>query len=120
MNIVELEHPTVANRPVEEAAQKKKRRWVFLGMAGFLLGIYLFFSFLFSDMGLVNYLRLGQTARNLEAEIAALKKENDRLRDEVEDLKTDPQTIEHLARERLGMAREGDTVFQFEKTPPSR
>ncbi|MBI1864307.1 MAG: septum formation initiator family protein [Nitrospirae bacterium] len=89
-------------------------------MAGFLLGIYLFFSFLFSDMGLVNYLRLGQTARNLEAEIAALKKENDRLRDEVEDLKTDPQTIERLARERLGMAREGDTVFQFEKNPPSR
>ena len=42
-----------------------------------------------------------------------LKDENQKLRDEIDKLKSDPFAIEVLAREKLNMARPGETVYQF-------
>ena len=42
----------------------------------------------------------------LEAEVRALEREVDALR-------TDPEAIERVARDELGMIREGELVFQF-------
>jgi cell division protein FtsB len=51
----------------------------------------------------------------------AIRAENERLRREVRDLerdvqalRTQPETIERIARDELGMVREGEIVFQFD------
>ena len=42
-----------------------------------------------------------------------LKKENQKLRYEIDALKSDPFAIELLAREKLNMVRSGETVYQL-------
>ncbi len=58
--------------------------------------------------------------RALRQELLELHVEHERLRDEIkhlekhiDDLKTDPETIEGLARNELGMIRKDEVVFQF-------
>lgn len=52
--------------------------------------------------------RITSSNAQLEREIAALKQET-------ELLKNDARAIERLARDELGMVREGEIVFQFPK-----
>jgi cell division protein FtsB len=73
-----------------------------------------------------------RNVRHLQQEIAAQKVENEKLRErnqalqaEVEDLKSGLAAIEELARNELGMIKEGETFFQVirrskatGKTPP--
>ena len=48
-----------------------------------------------------------------EASNKTLKQKNQKLRSKVEALKSDPLSIEILAREKLNMVRAGETVYQF-------
>ena len=52
----------------------------------------------------------------LEREIAALRAETDRLSAAVARLRSDPDSIERIAREELGLVRPGERVL---KLPPS-
>ena len=96
----------------EKEKQERLRKTVLLG-GGLLLSAYLVFSLVFGDLGLVRYFTLDKEYRNVKEDIRRLEKENGRLRQQVEALKTDPETIEKLAREKLGMVREGEKVYQF-------
>ncbi len=65
------------------------------------------------DEGLPRY-------RALKGELAEIERVNDRLRREVEQLhreadslRIDPQAIERIARDELGMIREDEILFQF-------
>jgi cell division protein FtsB len=49
--------------------------------------------------------------RSLQKEIATLQQENERLRDHVERLKSDPDAIEHEARETLHYARPDEVIW---------
>ncbi len=58
--------------------------------------------------------------RALRSELAEIERTNARLRDEVRrldsdvrGLRTDERAIERIARDELGMVREGEIVFQF-------
>lgn len=53
---------------------------------------------------------------SLEAEIAATDESIQILEDRLERIENDPATLERLAREELGMVRDGDLVVVF--TPP--
>ncbi|MBI5379673.1 MAG: septum formation initiator family protein [Nitrospirae bacterium] len=97
----------------QEREQRRRRFRVLLQLAGLLVGSYLLLSLLFGNLGLLRYYKMHQLYYQTQQEVEALEREHARLRQEVEDLKTDPQTIERIARERLGMAREGEIVFQF-------
>jgi cell division protein FtsL len=50
---------------------------------------------------------------NVRTEIKRLNKENAALEGHVKDLKTDPQTIEKIAREELGQARPGEVIIKL-------
>lgn len=55
--------------------------------------------------------------RELEAKQYALKQEeelNARLKREIDLLKKDPEYVEKVARDKLGYAREGETIYRFE------
>ncbi len=58
----------------------------------------------------------------VEGELASVRAENRGLKRDVADLKTevqklrdDPASIEHIARDQLGMVRKSEVVFQFPK-----
>lgn len=74
---------------------------------------------LFGDRGILHLMAQRERAESLKREIDELRTENARLAAEIVALKTDPRAIERLAREELGLARPGETVFLIHEDDPS-
>jgi cell division protein FtsB len=74
---------------------------------------------LFGDRGILHLVAQRERAESLRREIEDLRAENGRLAGEIGALKTDPRSIERLAREELGLARPGETVFLIPEEEPS-
>ena len=55
--------------------------------------------------------------RQLQKDIDALQQENARLRQHVERLKSDPDAIEHEAREKLHYAKPGEVIYTLPSQP---
>lgn len=81
-------------------------------VAGFAL---LLLQDIFGTHGVLAMHRSEVEARKIQEEINRLDKENQALQNHVKDLKTDPATIECIAREDMGLARPGEFIF---KTQP--
>jgi cell division protein FtsB len=91
-----------------------RNRWLLLGI---LVGLPLMLYVFFGSHGLLQRFRLEQEKSDLEAKIIVAEKENERLGIEAKALDTDLNVIEKVAREKYGMAREGETVYRIlEKT----
>lgn len=95
-------------------SEQRKRRAVFTAVIALVL-VYLAASFLLGDMGYLSYKRLVSARGNIQAEVEAVKQRNVELEEEVRALKDDPEAIERLAREDLGLGREDELIFNFEK-----
>ncbi len=65
----------------------------------------------FGDKGLLELLQQEQRTLELEQQVRALRDENARLSHAIRALRSDERAIERLAREELGFARPGETVF---------
>lgn len=74
---------------------------------------YFLFSLVFSDLGLIKYVSMKREYNRIRSDISRLERENKGLKEEVGALKTDPDYIEALAREKLGLAREGEIIYKF-------
>lgn len=72
---------------------------------------------LFGDRGILQLLRQRQRTEELAREIEQLRNENRILAEEILALRRDPAALERLAREQLGLARPGETVFLL-RSPP--
>ena len=83
--------------------------------AGILLALYLLTSLILGEMGLVKYYRMKAQYNTLTEEIATLKQDNARLMRDVHALKSDPACIERIARDELGLARQGEIVYYYDK-----
>jgi cell division protein FtsB len=66
-------------------------------------------------MGLVKYYRMKAQYNTITEEIATLKQDNARLMRDVHALKSDPACIERIARDKLGLARQGEIVYYYGK-----
>ena len=66
---------------------------------------------LFGDRGYLQLMVRRQHEEALAREIEQLRAENARLAAEIHALRADPRAIERIAREELGLARAGETVF---------
>jgi cell division protein FtsB len=80
-------------------------------LASIIALVALVVAALFGDRGMLHLMDQKQRAETLAREIDELRAENQRLASEIVALKADPGAIEHLAREQLGLARPGETVF---------
>jgi len=65
----------------------------------------------FGDRGVLQLMAQRKKADALQQELQNLRAENLRLAEEIGALRSDPRAIERLAREVLGLARPGETVF---------
>ena len=87
--------------------------------AGVILFI-LFFT-VFGERGLLRIYHLSKDKQEMEKRVTELKAENDRLRREVEALKSDRRYLESIARHDFGLVRPNEIIYQFpiqEKTDP--
>ena len=101
------------NRPKGELEQRRIHlKRLFCAMALFING-YLLLSFLFGEMGLLKFIKMKQTYAQIQRENRDLREEDERLARRIEMLKTDPDTIEQIARDRLGLVKEGELIYEF-------
>ncbi len=75
--------------------------------------LYILVSFIFGEMGLIKYYRMKAQYNSLTEEISTLKQDNARLLRNVHALKTNPDYMEILARDKLGLARQGEIVYYY-------
>ena len=66
--------------------------------------------------GLSVWLQKRAEDHQLQREITDLEKENAQLRVRIEKLKSDPDAIEHEAREKLHYARPGEVIYTLPET----
>jgi cell division protein FtsB len=94
------------------------RRRIFWGVAA-LVSFYLLVPLIVGDMGVVKYFNMRRTYDRLQQEIQQLSDENQKIENEIHALRSDPDTIERIARDRLGLVRPGEVVYQFEAVNPA-
>lgn len=78
-----------------------------------LLGVFLWYLPVFEQNE-----RWRQKILSLQNEIKLEEQKQEQLKTAIRNLKEDPKTVERLARERLGYAKPGETVFYFEAPRP--
>jgi cell division protein FtsB len=93
------------------------RRFLRENAAAFLwLGLALLvLQDIFGTHGVLAMRRSQREAAEIRKEIQKLNDENKELQDRVKGLKSDPQAIEQIARQEMGLARPGELIF---KLPP--
>lgn len=67
----------------------------------------------FGAHGLMAMHRSKTQIEAIQAKLAKLDEENRDLQNHIRDLKTDPSTIEKIARDRMGLARPGELIFSL-------
>jgi cell division protein FtsB len=71
----------------------------------------------FGTHGVLAMRRAQKEAATVKKEIDLINEENRQLQDRVKSLKTDPQAIERIAREEMGLARPGEYIFKTAPKP---
>jgi cell division protein FtsB len=85
----------------------------FVVVAGFLILVHIFTG----ERGLPALIQSRHEAARLAGEISTLRATNRALSIKIEALRSDPATIEAVARETLGLARPGEIVVRVGKVP---
>jgi cell division protein FtsB len=90
----------------------KRLLWVLLA------GALLWFLF-FDTYSVWSRLQYAQERKTLEEDIERLSVQLQTLEDQIEQLESDPDLLERIAREDYGMKKPGEVIYRTEKTPPS-
>lgn len=93
----------------------KRLRLVLLGLGAAAL----YFAVFGGEYSIFALRRLEQQRQREEAELRELHAEMARLRARVDSLRSDPATLERVARERYGMIRAGERLYRFAPAPDS-
>ena len=104
--------PSVSTHESRRATQVTLKAVVLLAS---VLFVVFSISFVFSDRGLPELQHSRRRVAELHANIGHLQTENARLRAEIESVKKSSYAIERIAREDLGMSRQGETVYMLPK-----
>ncbi|MDE3169020.1 MAG: septum formation initiator family protein [Acidobacteriota bacterium] len=99
----------------EQMGQFWRRNLLWILLAG--LGL-LVLQDVFGVHGVLAMRRAQHEATREQQEIDRMNQENAKLQNRVNQLKTDPQAIERIAREQMGLARPGEYIFKV--SPPNQ
>jgi cell division protein FtsB len=91
---------------------RRNMNWFLIAGLGLLL-----LQDVFGTHGVLAMHRSMQEATAAQKQIDQLNDENRKLQDRVQQLKTDPATIERIAREQMGLARPGEYIFKVPTKP---
>lgn len=110
------EHPT-SEAPMSFSEQLRdflRRNFNWFLAAGLAL---LLLQDVFGTHGVLAMRRSQKEAGEVRKEIDQINEKNLRLQERVKSLKTDPEAIEHIAREEMGLARPGEYIFKIPPKP---
>lgn len=95
--------------------QRRHRRYriLWFSIAAVVAG-YFTLLLVFSESGLMKLLGVVRTHRHLTQEIQHLEGQNEELRRRAQALKNDPDEIEAIARQELGLVKKGELIYQFQ------
>ena len=82
-----------------------------------VLAIAMGYHVIFGQNGLTVYQQKRQDARTLDSQLHDLQRENELLKGHVERLQSDPNAIEHQAREELHYTRPGEVIYTLPAAP---
>ena len=99
---------------VEQLRGFWRRNWNWFLAAALAL---LLLQDVFGTHGLLAMRRSHKEADRMQQEINRVNEENRQLEERVKALKTDPQTIERIAREEMGLARPGEYIVKVQPNP---
>jgi cell division protein FtsB len=91
---------------------RRNLNWLLLAALGLLI-----LQDIFGTHGVVAMSRSRQEAARIQKEINQINQQNSQLQDCVKALKSDPATIERIAREEMGLARPGEYIFKTKPKP---
>jgi len=100
-----IEPERFLKRIAKKAAKNKRRTALFI----------LFLYILFDNKGILKRLSLESQHGEWIEKLKADSLETKRLQEQIKALEGDKKTIETIAREKYGMKREGETVYQVKK-----
>lgn len=98
-------------RAWQEQRQQLQRR--VLWTVAVIVVLYLLTPAIVGDMSFLKYLKMRNTYHRLNEEIKHLSDENQAVQIRIKALRSDPKTIEQLARQHLGLVRPNEIVYQF-------
>ena len=81
-----------------------------------LLVLVLVVHDIFGTHGFLAMRHTQQEIKKVNAELDQLNRENLQLEQEVKELKTDPQKIEKIARDELGLAKPGEVIIKIPRS----
>lgn len=114
--------PTIPGAPTQNrptAPPRNTRRRLIEAVVVFV-GCVLLLDALVGERGLIVMMRAAQDNRGLEQQLETLKTDNSRMRLQIELLKKDRETIEDLARQKLGLMKRGEKVFSIRDANPQK
>jgi cell division protein FtsB len=85
-----------------------------------ILGLALFALLVHDVFGPHGFIAMRRTQKEIEQireQIGKMNDENKTLADQVNSLKSDPKSIERIAREEMGLARPGEMIFKIPDPP---
>jgi cell division protein FtsB len=95
------------------------RRLKALAIAAFVVcGIV--YGALRDEEGVMHVFRERSRLQELSHSVNTLREENDQLRADIKALREDPRAVERLAREDLGLSKDGEIVFILEGEIPEK
>ena len=104
--------PSVSLHDPRRATQVTLKAIVLLAS---VMTIVFLISFVFSDRGLPELQHARARVESLRAQIEKVEADNARLRAEIESVRRSSYAIERIAREDLGLARKGETIYMLPK-----
>jgi cell division protein FtsB len=107
------------SRAVTSSVATPARRRTLQMLLGFVT-LVLVINALIGDRGLMETLRARRQHQELVTAIERLRIDNARLRDEARRLRSDPATIEALARQELGLIKPGEMLFIIKDAKPAQ
>jgi cell division protein FtsB len=110
--------PSVSSHDARRSASVTLRA---VGLLSFVLGIIFVILFASSDSrGIAELQRARKRVDDLKADINRLDADNRRLRSEIESVKKSTFAVERIAREDLGMSKQGEVIYVLPAKPVTR
>ncbi len=83
------------------------------------LALVMFYGVIFGHNGLTAFAHKREEAKTLQQQMIQLQKENELLHQHIDHLQSDPDAIEHEAREELHYTRSGEVIYTLPSSPSS-
>ncbi len=75
--------------------------------------LFIMFFTIFGERGLLRIYRLNQEKQDINRRLEEMKVENEKLKREIEALRTDRRYLESIARRDFGLVRPNEVIYQF-------